>query len=213
MKAILIGATGLVGSEILKKLIVDSCFSEIVVLTRRPLSQKDGKIREYLVDFEDTQAWKENVQGDVLFSALGTTLKKAGSKEAQARVDYHYQFEVARIARHNGVRSLIQISSVGAHSKSPFFYLRMKGQLEEALKGLSFEKCCLLQPGPLAGKREQERPQEKWLIQFLEWLPKIPGMESYWPIRASDVAKVAVEEASSGQIGFYQLKPKALFNR
>lgn len=211
MKAILIGATGLVGSEILKRLINDDRFTSVNIFTRRALKITHPKIKELIIDFENLETLQEPIVGDVLFSALGTTLKKAGSKEAQYKVDFQYQYDIARLAQKNHVGTLIQISSVGANPRSPFFYLRMKGELEESLKGLDFKKCCILQPGPLVGQREEERPQEKWFIALLEWFPKIPGMESYWPIQAKDVAIIAINEVFSPQQGFYQLKPKSLF--
>ena len=92
------------------------------------------------MDFEQLDSWKEKLKGDVLFSAMGTTLKTAGSKDAQYQIDYNYQHDVAQAASENGVASLLLVSSVGSSSKSPFFYPKIKGQLEDAVSQMNFKQ-------------------------------------------------------------------------
>lgn len=104
MKAIVIGATGAVGMELLDVLIRDPRYEQVLAFARRDPGMKAEKLRFYRVDFDRPEEWQEMVRGDVLFSALGTSKKQAGSKEAQYHIDYDYQVGVARIARENGVR-------------------------------------------------------------------------------------------------------------
>src|SRR5215213_7489402 len=129
MTAIVIGATGLVGSELTKLLSANEQFDRIKVFTRRPLEVKHPKIEEYVINFDYPDQWKGLVTGDVLFSALGTTLKQAGSKGAQFKVDYKYQYNFAKAASENGVANYVLISAAGASPSSRIFYSRMKGNL------------------------------------------------------------------------------------
>lgn len=211
MKAILIGATGLVGSEILKQLLSDTRFSEIHVFTRHSTEISHPKLREIIVDFEKLTAWEAQISGDVLFSALGTTLKQSGSQQAQYRIDHDYQLQVATAAKKNGVQKIVLISSASANPHSKIFYLRMKGQLETHIAALGFDKTCFIQPGPLEGPRNHPRLTEKISLALLHCLPKIPGTEKFWPIKAADVAHVCIESAVKEEKGIYRLDPKEIF--
>ena len=136
--AVVIGATGLVGSELVALLLADSRFETVKVFVRRSTGRQHPKLEEHLVNFDAVETWKEQLTGDVLFSAMGTTLKQAGSKDAQYKIDYTYQYNVAKAAAENGVPQYVLISSAGASPKSRIFYSRMKGELEESVKKLTF---------------------------------------------------------------------------
>ena len=116
-KAIVIGSTGMVGKELVKKLIENEHYSEIISLVRRPSGITNPKLDEHVIDFDRPETWKDLVKGDVLFSALGTTIAKAKSKEEQFKVDFTYQYNVAKIAVENGATSYVLISSAGANPK------------------------------------------------------------------------------------------------
>src|SRR5215207_7818097 len=120
--AIVIGATGLVGSELVKQLLTDGRFSEIKLFGRRMTGVVHPKITEHLIDFEKPEQWRHLVKGDVVFSALGTTLKQAGSKEAQYKVDHDYQYDFAEVAAENGVTVYVLVSSAMANERSRIFY-------------------------------------------------------------------------------------------
>ena len=107
---------------------------------RRSLNINNPKLEEHIVDFDKIELWKNNLSGDELYSALGTTIKKAGSKEAQYKIDFTYQYEAAKAASENGVKKYLLVSSLGANSKSSNFYLRMKGSLDEKVQQLSFDQ-------------------------------------------------------------------------
>ena len=111
MKALIIGATGATGKDLVQKLIDDTHFSEIHVFGRRALELRNNKVFEHIVDFDQPETWKDLVTGDVAFSCLGTTLKDAGSKEAQRKVDFDYQLNFAKAARENNVEDFVLVSS------------------------------------------------------------------------------------------------------
>lgn len=195
MKILIIGATGLVGKEILLQALELSTVSSVAVFVRRSTGLTHKKLREFVVDFDHLETWRKDLQGDVLFCALGTTLKAAGSESAQWRVDYDYQLNVARAARSNGVRSLVLISSTGADANSRFFYLKMKGKLEKAIADLGLRSLVILRPSLLAGDRERPRTGERVSRLFFGLLPKIEALSTLLPIKGSDVAKRALEES------------------
>ncbi len=194
MKANLIGATGLVGKDILLKLLKLDEFKAVQVYTRRSTGIKHPKLIESIIDFEDP-SWKHSISGDVLFSALGTTLKKAGSKSAQYRVDHDYQFETAKAAAMNGIKTYILVSTVGANSKSLFFYLKMRGELEDKVSALSFSSITIVRPGPLMGEREEPRSGEKFSLGIITRIPKALLLDSWTPVEASRVASLCVKHA------------------
>src|SRR5690606_21950031 len=137
MKAIVVGGTGATGKELVAQLLEHAKFDAVVALVRRPYFKQHPKLREVIIDFENIATYLDTIRADVAFSGLGTTLKDAGSKDAQWRVDHDYQLEFATIARENGVASFVLISALGANPDSPFFYNKMKGTLEQNLRSLN----------------------------------------------------------------------------
>lgn len=210
MEVIVIGATGLVGKNIVKDLIEDARVSKVIAFVRRLPDVTHPKLEVHVVDFERIEQWKDQLKGDVLFSSLGTTLKEAGSKEKQYRVDHDYQYSVAKYASGNGVKCCVLISSVNADAKSVFFYLRMKGKLEEEMAKLSFSSLFILRPGPLVGRRSKPRLQEELSTKFLNLLPNVlvsPGMR---PVPGERVAKVAVEKGLTHAPGIHVIGPRSI---
>jgi uncharacterized protein YbjT (DUF2867 family) len=212
MKAIVIGATGLVGRHMTEILLSDPRISEVLVFTRRQLPLSNPKLITRIVDFDKIEEWKDQVQGDVLFSALGTTLKTVGSKEAQYKIDHDYQLHVAQAAAANNVTAYVLISSVNASSKSPFFYLKMKGELEDKVRQLKFKSVFVLRPGPLKGHREKERLNEVLSIGILDHLPKFLVAPTMRPVDGEQVAKVSVKLGLSGAPGFRFVEAKEILN-
>lgn len=192
MIALVIGATGLVGSELITQLIADKQFEKVKAFTRRPLAKKHEKLEEQIINFDYPQEWKELVTGDVLFSSLGTTLKKAGSKGAQFKIDYTYQYQFAKAATENRVPQYVLVSAAYASSNSRIFYSRMKANLEKDIKKLPFQNITILRPGMLSGNRKEERFGEKLGVSVFNLLHRIPGLGSLKPIHASIVAKAMI---------------------
>ena len=187
--AIIIGATGLVGNHLLKQLLDDDFYDKVKVFTRRSTEIKHPKLHEIITNFDDLNQVKSEIVGGVLFSCLGTTLKQAGSQEAQYKVDFTYQYEFARLAKSNGVDCYFLVSSTGANPNSKFFYPRMKGELEEAARQLGFIRTVLIQPSVLAGERENRRIGEIVGAGVINSLGKIiPSLKKYRAIHGSEVA-------------------------
>ena len=199
--AAMIGATGLVGSHLLDLLIKNNQFDQVKVFTRRTTGIKADKLQEFLIDFDKPDEWNSDVNGDVLFSALGTTIKKAGSQTDQYKIDFTYQYTFAQIAAKNGTGCFVLVSSAGADPKSKIFYSRMKGELEEAVKNLPFQKIRIIQPGILDGERKESRPMEKFAITVAKGLNYIPGIGKYRPVHAGIVARAMINSASIDKKG------------
>ena len=190
--ALLLGATGLVGSQLLELLLADDRFEKVTAILRRESGSEHEKLNEIIVDFDSPEDWAGLVKGDVLFSAFGTTLKKAGSKEAQYKIDYHYQYLVARLAAANAVPDCILVSAPGADSGSRIFYNRMKGDLDRDVSKLGFDKLRIIQPSLLTGVRDENRTGEKIGAVIGNALLWIPGLRKYRPISGLTVAKAMI---------------------
>lgn len=188
MKAVLIGATGAVGKDLLQALLEDARYTEVVAFARRALGVQHEKLREHTIDFDAPATWQELVKGDVLFSTLGTSLKQAGSKEAQRHIDYDYQLAFAKAARANGVKSLVLLSSIGADSKSSIFYLRLKGELDDAVRDLGFDSLSIVRPPSLI-RAKSKRFGETASVKFLQAVNAIGLAKRLAPMETAVVAR------------------------
>ena len=204
MQALVIGATGAVGKDLVKLLLEDDAFGSVTLLVRRPVDVQSPKLTVHIVDFDRPEEWSNLVKGDVLFSCLGTTIKAAGSQDAQWKVDYTYQYETARAARENGVRIYVLVSAVNSSPDSKFFYNRMKGELEEAVKKLGFPGCIILQPPSLI-RKGSDRFGERAGVAVLKVLNALGLMRSYKPVPTEEVAAAMVRQAKSGQEGTHTI--------
>lgn len=196
-KALIIGATGLTGRTLLAQLLNDDSYAEVHCFVRREMSITNEKLTQHLVDFDQQEAWADLLRGDVLFSALGTTRKKAGSKKAQWVIDYDYQYNAAEAARHNEVATYVLVSSVGASSKSRFFYSWMKGHLEEAVLRLGFQRTIILRPSFLDGDRQESRWGEQLGLKLFKLFAWMPWVHKNRPIHVDTVAAAMIKAASS----------------
>lgn len=204
-QAILLGATGMVGSALLKQLLASPDYSSVIAFVRRTSLPKHAKLTEHVVDFSKPDAWATMVKGDVLFSCLGTTLAVAGSKTKQFAVDYTYQYQLAVVAAENGVKSYVLVSSAGANANSSNFYLSMKGKLDADVQELAFQTINILRPGQLYGERNQKRNMEKMAISVMFFINKLGLLRKYRPIHADEVAKAMLRVDASGKSAVYTL--------
>lgn len=189
--ALLVGATGLVGRSLLKKLLADEQVDRVRVLSRRPLDHDHGKLEVRLSEFDDLDELGDFLAVDDVYCALGTTMKSAGSRAAFERVDYHMVVDVARAARAAGARRIAVVSAAGTAESSPSFYSRVKARMEAAVSALDYEAVFLLRPSLLLGERRESRPAERLgqLVAPLLGLLLIGPLQKYRPDRADDVAE------------------------
>ena len=204
-KAIVIGGTGMVGLQLVKQLIEDEKYDEIISLVRHSSGIGNPKLQEKIINFDQPESWSNLVTGDVLFSTLGTTIAQAKTKNAQFKVDYTYQFIVAETAAKNGVGTYVLISSAGANSKSSVFYTNMKGKLEDAVQALSFKQITIIRPGQLAGNRVEKRKSEKIALSIMYFINKLGLLKRYKPIQAYQVAQAMINAAENKKSGTYSL--------
>lgn len=206
--AIVIGATGLIGGLLTHKLLSDINYSKVKVFVRRPLLKSHPKLEIHLVNFDNLNEWRDKLIGDDLFSALGTTIKKAGSKQEQYKIDFTYQLEIAKAAAENGLKNYFLVSSLGANYKSSNFYLRMKGNLDERIQQLDFARIRIFRPSVIIGERDEKRLGEILAIKIAGVVIKlIPALKKYEPISAAVIAEAMIKSAnqpSSEKIIIYE---------
>lgn len=196
-KALIVGATGLTGRALLTKLLSNETYSEVHCFVRRDMQMAHPKLTQHIVDFDHQEQWADRLVGDVLFSALGTTRKKAGGKKAQWVIDYDYQYNAAAAARKNDVPIYVLISSIGASSKSRLFYSWMKGHLEEAVLKLEFQRTIIFRPSFLAGERTETRIGERIALSVFRLFAWMPGARNYRPVHVDTVADAMINAVAS----------------
>jgi uncharacterized protein YbjT (DUF2867 family) len=190
--AVLAGATGLVGGECLKQLLASPRYERVVVVTRRKLDPglRHDKLREGVVEFAQLGDAKPRLRGDHVFCALGTTIRKAGSQARFRVVDHDYPLRLARITLAQGARHFSLVSALGASRSSPFFYSRVKGELEDALTRMGWPSLAMFRPSVIAGERGESRPLERLGERMLRLAPA-----TWRPVEAGDIAAAMIRTA------------------
>ena len=206
--AIVLGATGATGRALVQQLLEHPAFGSVTIFVRKAPALTHEKLKVHVIDFSKLQTYKNLIVGDVLFSALGTTRKDAGSKAKQYEVDYTYQYEFAKMALNNGVDHYALVSSYGADETSLFFYLKIKGALEEAIKKLSFQSICIYQPPSLIRQPDLLRPAEKRAIWIMKKLSRIGILRSQQPLSVETLAEKMIVEAVQDTRGVKVFLPK-----
>ena len=212
LNALVIGATGATGRELVKLLLNDNEVEKVTIFVRKLTTLEHEKLKTCVIDFNEIERHKDLIKGDVLFSVLGTTKKDAGGKKEQYLVDYTYQNEFANIASINGVENYSLVSSTGANAKSSFFYPKIKGALEEAVKKLEIKKIDIFQPPMLIRQPDLMRAGEKSGIKILNKLNKIGILKSQKPLAVKSLAEKMLKVAktpSKEKVSTYL--PKDLF--
>ena len=204
MTATLIGATGLIGNYLLDELLNDPFFNTVRILIRRPLDISHPKLEKKIVDFNDSDSILVALSNsDVVFCSIGTTQRKVkGDKDAYRKIDFDIPVKVARFCKMTGCEKFILVSSVGANSKSKSFYLKLKGEVEDAIESVGLNWVHIMRPSMLLGDRKESRFGEsigKVIITPFSFL--IPS--KYKPIQARDVAKAMLAAAKKTEEGFF----------
>jgi uncharacterized protein YbjT (DUF2867 family) len=191
-KLLILGASGLTGSFVLKYALEDSRISEVIIWVRKPLGISHPKLKEEVVNFLDLETYKANFPiVDSICCCIGTTIKKAGSQKAFYDTDVLIPQKIAEIAHNKGVTTFVLQSSIGANYNSNNFYLKCKGEIEHNISVLNFNSFIILQPSLLLGKRKEKRLPEKIAMHLMGVLSGlfIGPLKNYKAILAERVAK------------------------
>ena len=196
-KALIVGATGLIGGFCLQALIDDSNYSEVTALVRKPILETHRKLKTVITQFADLEHELSKIYADDVFCCLGTTIKKAGSRETFKQIDHTLVVTIAALMKKQGAEQFLVISAMGADSNSKVFYNRTKGEMEEALQDLRYPCLRILRPSLLLGLRKEFRLGEKIGVLLTPVLkPFLLGsLKKYRPVQAESVAKFMVKAA------------------
>lgn len=201
--ALVVGATGLIGSQLVELLLSSSRYREVRVLVRKSLNNPHPKLVEVLYNFSQPDATQ--VVGDDVFCCLGTTIKQAGSKEAFYAVDHEYPLQIARFARQNGAAQYLIVTAMGASPDSAIFYNRVKGEVEKDLRTVGFNALHIFRPSLLLGDREERRLGEKIgekVMRFFDPI-MIGTLKKYRAIDSGKVAQAMLACASQEKTGVF----------
>jgi uncharacterized protein YbjT (DUF2867 family) len=156
-EAVIFGASGLIGNSCLRRLLVHQAYDKVISIGRGPIKASHPKLIHYEVDMSHSDNYRHLMRGDDLFIAMGTTMKKAGSKEAFFAIDHDLIFNIAKTGSLQNMNQLIFVSSIGADSRSLIYYLKVKGQLEDDVRRLPYWGVHIMRPSLLLGHREEKR--------------------------------------------------------
>ena len=210
MHALIIGATGATGSALLTQLLADEKFSQVSIFVRKPVAVKHEKLIVHVIDFDKIDDYRDSIHGDVLFCCLGTTLKDAGSQDAQWKIDYTYQYEFAKLAKHGGIKHLVLVSSAFADAKARGFYVRMKGQLEQDVMALGFEHLSIFRPPSLI-RPNTDRLGEKIALPIIKALNAIGLVKNMRPMSVETLATALRTTAYHTKTGIHILETKDIW--
>jgi uncharacterized protein YbjT (DUF2867 family) len=201
--ALVVGASGLVGGHCLIALLDDPNYRSVTVLGRRPMSRAHPRLHQHVVDFDKPDTYQHLAGADDVFCCLGTTIKKAGSRDDFYKVDFTYPVAIAEAARANGAEQLLIVTALGANPRAAAFYSRVKGDLENAVSRMAFRALHIFRPSLLVGHREEFRPAERvaLLISVPLAFVLVGPLRRYRPIEASAVAACMVKTAKRGLAG------------
>lgn len=188
MKALIIGATGATGRDLVNILLQDTGYTEIVLFVRNPSKVLHPKVVEVLTDFNNLDGVATFIQGDVLFSCLGTTLKTAGSRDNQWHIDFEIPLRFAEIAKRNGVSSIVLLYAYGAAETSRLFYSMVKGELEKHIGSLEFDQYIIFRPGMLL-RNATDRVGERLSAAALRFLNGFGLTRKFRPLPTSVLAE------------------------
>ena len=194
---ILIGSSGLIGSNLLSELIQSEAISEILLLVRRSSGISDFKVKELIVNFDEPNSYSIDIQADIIFSCLGTTKSETPNSALYRQIDLGYPLNLAKLGQKNGVAQFHIISSLGADAGSSNSYLKLKGELEQELKKLTISSLHIYQPSFLIGERKKDRLADKIMKPVFRLIDPllIGSLKKYRSIKAADVARVMLNQS------------------
>jgi uncharacterized protein YbjT (DUF2867 family) len=192
--AIILGATGLTGSLLLKRLLADESYKEIKLFSRRPSGITSPKIREFIGDVLQLESFKEDFMADEVFCCIGTTSSKTRDRTVYRAIDFGIPVTAAKLASENNISTFVVMSSLGANAGSNVFYTRTKGEMEQAVLDQRIPNTYILRPSLIVGQRETNRFGEKvgevMLKLFSVFL--LGGLKKYRAIKADTIAAAMI---------------------
>ncbi|UOQ67038.1 NAD-dependent epimerase/dehydratase family protein [Hymenobacter volaticus] len=195
--ALIAGASGLIGSQLLPLLLASDRYAKVIVVGRRPLPQVHAKLEQRILDFDQLEEHSLSLIADDVYCCLGTTMRQAGSKEAFYRVDYLYVVALAALTARNFASQLLLVSAMGADAESLVYYNRVKGEMEAAVRQTPFRAIHIFRPSLLLGERSEKRAGEQIGAVLLRILnPLLLGpLRKYRAVPAATVAQAMLRAA------------------
>lgn len=202
-KAILVGASGLIGSKLLNVLLAQADYTEVLSIGRKKIKLTNKKLKQIVADFDDLDKYKDQIKGDVIFCCLGTTRRDTPNLNDYRKVDHDYPVKLAEIALKNGIDQYHYVSAMGARSQSPNFYTKIKGDTETDLKNMGLKGLFIYQPSILIGHRNKPRLMENIAVLVMKIIgPLLVGkLKKYRAIYAMDVAKAMYKLSLKNRAG------------
>jgi len=204
-KAVIAGASGLIGSKLLNILLLDSYYDEVLILVRKELPVSHKKLVQLVIDFDKLEDHAAAITGHAIFCCLGSTVKKTPDLTVYRQIDHDYPLRLAQLARQNGVDQYHLVSSIGANSQSSNFYTRMKGETEADIEKAGVKYLHIYRPSFLVGTRNESRPRERFFLALMKLInPLLVGsLKNYRSIPAETVARAMFNESTKKQEGVF----------
>ena len=204
-KAVIAGASGLVGNLLLEQLLDHPAYAEVSVLVRKKLKVQHPKLKQVLVDFDRLNDYQDEVNGHALFCCLGTTRSKTPDLKTYRKIDHDYPIQLGKIGTKNSMPQLHLISSLGANASSSFFYPKLKGETEADIKQVAINRICIYQPSLLTGNRQERGTAERFATGLFKLAdPLLIGpLKKYKSISAATVAKAMVNQSLKNVSGIF----------
>lgn len=202
MKALVIGASGATGKNLVDVLLHDADYTAVVIFVRSATQRRHAKLTEILTDFDNLEAVSQFIHGDVWFSCLGTTLKTAGSRNRQWHIDFEIPLKFAEVAKRNGVFSAVLLSAYGAKASSPLFYSMVKGKLEDQIEALAFNQYIIFKPAMLL-RKNTDRSGERLSAPLLNFLNALGLFVRFRPLPTSLLAEKMAKAPKVLSVGLH----------
>lgn len=204
-KAVIAGASGLIGSSLLRILLDAQQYNKVLVLVRKELPVQHKKLVQLVIDFDKPDEYQAAITGHAVFCCLGSTQKKTPDRAAYRKVDHEYPLKLAQLAKQNGVEQYHLVSALGANARSANFYLKMKGETEEDIQNAGLKRLDIYQPSFLTGRRTEHRPRERFvnsLVKFIDPL-LIGGLKKFRSIPGKTVARAMFNQSLKTEEGIF----------
>jgi uncharacterized protein YbjT (DUF2867 family) len=202
-KAIVVGASGLIGGHLLDILIDADAYDEVLILVRKQVDYPHKKLTQLVIDFDQIENYSAYITGDAVFSCLGTTRNKTPNRKKYYKIDHDYPLRLAQMAKANGVKQFHLVSSIGANPNSGTFYIRLKGETERDISALNFYSSFMYEPSMLTGREYETRYGEVFFEELFKFvnLFLIGKLKKYRSVSAEAVAKAMYEQSLKDEPG------------